>query len=270
MTAIKLIASDLDHTLLTDAGELPPNFYALIQRVHAAGIHFVAASGRALYTLQPMFAQVQEQMSLIAENGAFVIHDGQEVATQYLAPADVIDLVHYTQAKGSGFPILCAKDRAYIDATAADQESFLSQFFMQYEFVDDLTTLDVPIAKYTVFFPNKETYTAFDPDYQRPLGDRFHVTIGGDYFLDIMHQAVNKGAAIKTLGAKLGVAPAEMVAFGDNLNDTEMLQVVGHSYIVAAATPKLTPYATARIGSNADYAVAKMITNILDNGGKIQ
>ncbi|MCI1985503.1 MAG: Cof-type HAD-IIB family hydrolase [Lactobacillus sp.] len=268
MTAIKLIASDLDHTLLTDAGELPPDFYRLIRRVHAAGIHFVAASGRALYTLQPMFAPVQDCVSLIAENGAFVVRDGQEVAAQYLDAADVTALLHYTKAQGLGYPILCAKERAYIDASAKAMAPFLGQFFRQYEFVDDLMALDVPVAKYTVFFANKETAAAFS-DYHTPLGDRFHVTIGGDYFLDIMHQGVNKGTAITTLGDTLGVTPAEMVTFGDNLNDTEMLQVAGYSYIVAAATPKLDPYATARIGSNGDFAVAKKITQILENGGTL-
>ncbi|WP_461214303.1 HAD family hydrolase [Lacticaseibacillus sp. GG6-2] len=268
MTQIKLIASDLDHTLLTDAGELPPHFLDTIRRVHDAGIHFVAASGRPLYTLKPMFEPAKDYLSLLAENGAVVMRDGEIVHTQFIPKADYVHLIHYTQNQGLGEPLLCALDTAYIGESAAEHADFLRQFFMKLKIVPDLTALDVPVAKYTVFFPGKDTYRVFDDDYAKPLADEFHVTIGGDYFLDIMHKAVNKGSSLKALGAQLGVKPEEMVVFGDNLNDTEMLQMAGHSFIVEAAHARLEPYAT-RIGSNADYAVAEKIISILDNGGEL-
>ncbi len=268
LTQIKLIASDLDHTLLTDAGELPPHFLDTIRRIHNSGIHFVAASGRPLYTLKPMFQPVKDCLSLIAENGAVVMRDGEIVHTQFIPKADYVHLIHYTQNQGLGEPLLCALDTAYIGESAASHADFLRRFFKKLEIVPDLTSLDVPVAKYTVFFPGKDTYRVFDDDYAKPLANEFHVTIGGDYFLDIMHKLVNKGNSLRELGLKLGAQPEEMVAFGDNLNDTEMLQTVGHSFIVEAAHARLEPYAT-RIGSNADYAVAQKIDEILANGGEL-
>ncbi len=269
LTQIKLIASDLDHTLLTEDGQLPPDFYTTIRQVHAAGIHFVAASGRPLYTLRPMFEPVKDCVSLVAENGAVVIRDGEMVYSQFIPKADYVRLINYTHAQKLGIPILCALDSAYVGPDGAAHTEFLGRFFKRLEVVDDLRNLDVQLAKYTVFYPEKQTYDVFEPDYATPLAADFHVTIGGDYFLDIMHKVVNKGHALTELGNLLAVTPAEMVAFGDNLNDTEMLQLAGHAYIVAAATDKLMPYATARIGSNSDYAVATMIQEILANGGQI-
>ncbi|WP_054714106.1 HAD family hydrolase [Lacticaseibacillus manihotivorans] len=99
MTEIKLIASDLDHTLLDEAGHLPPNFYDTIRAVHDAGMHFVAASGRPLYTLKPMFAPVADVVSLVAENGAVVVRDGEMVYAQFIPKADYVRLTNYTYAK---------------------------------------------------------------------------------------------------------------------------------------------------------------------------
>ena len=269
LTEIKLIASDLDHTLLDEAGHLPPNFYDTIRAVHHAGMHFVAASGRPLYTLKPMFAPVADVVSLVAENGAVVVRDGEMVYSQFIPKADYVRLTNYTYAKKLGEPILCALDTAYIAKSAAQYRDYLGQFFAKLEVVDDLTQVDAQVAKYSVYFPGGETYDIFEPDYATPFKDEFHVTIGGDYFLDMMHADVDKGHALTELGKLIDVTPDEMVTFGDNLNDTEMLAIAGHSFVMQAGQAELDQVADERIGSNSDYAVQTKINEILKKGGQL-
>ena len=67
---IKLVASDMDGTLLDGQGEVPPETYDLVRRLDAAGIRFVAASGRRLDTLREQFAPVVDRMDFVASNGA--------------------------------------------------------------------------------------------------------------------------------------------------------------------------------------------------------
>ena len=77
MQNVKLIASDMDQTLLTSEGTLPPHFDRYLRRLNQAGIEFVAASGRPLYTLQETFPHFTKQISLVCDNGGLVASHGQ-------------------------------------------------------------------------------------------------------------------------------------------------------------------------------------------------
>jgi HAD superfamily hydrolase (TIGR01484 family) len=216
-----------------------------------------------------MFAPVADVVSLVAENGAVVVRDGEMVYSQFIPKADYVRLINYTYSKQLGEPILCALDTAYIAKSAEKYREYFDQFFAKIKVVDDLTQVDAQVAKYTVYFPGGETYDIFEPDYATPFKDEFHVTIGGDYFLDMMHSGVDKGHALTELGKLIDVTPEEMVTFGDNLNDTEMLTIAGYSFVMQAGQAELDKVATERIGSNSDYAVQTKINEILDKGGQL-
>ena len=78
---IKLIASDLDGTLLRNgAQEVDPKVYDLIRTLKEKGVHFAAASGRQLYSLRRLFEPVKDEISYIAENGSLCISGDQVIA----------------------------------------------------------------------------------------------------------------------------------------------------------------------------------------------
>ncbi|RDX23600.1 HAD family hydrolase, partial [Bifidobacterium breve] len=74
---IRVIASDMDCTLLADDGSMPPHMDDLIRKLDAAGITFCAASGRPNYTLAEMFPEIQNQMALMSDNGAAIYCRGK-------------------------------------------------------------------------------------------------------------------------------------------------------------------------------------------------
>ena len=67
---VKLIASDMDLTLLADDGSMPPQMFERIKALDSVGVLFCAASGRPSYTLREMFAEVSEHMAMLSDNGA--------------------------------------------------------------------------------------------------------------------------------------------------------------------------------------------------------
>ena len=85
----RLIALDMDGTLLDGEGRIPAGFTELAARLHDRGVVLVPASGRQLATLRDMFAGIHGIDSFIAENGTVVSHRGQVVDTTQL-PADVV------------------------------------------------------------------------------------------------------------------------------------------------------------------------------------
>ena len=79
MDRIRLIASDMDATLLDGHSQLPPDFLHLVQELAGQDILFAAASGRPLYKLEEMFAPVLEQTLLVADNGGAVRWRGKDL-----------------------------------------------------------------------------------------------------------------------------------------------------------------------------------------------
>ena len=74
---IKLIASDMDGTLLDDEKNLPPNFYNVIDKLFEKKIRFAVASGRSFAALKPLFNKYLDDLTFICDNGAYIYDKGK-------------------------------------------------------------------------------------------------------------------------------------------------------------------------------------------------
>ena len=88
MDVIRLIASDLDATLLDDQSQLPPDFAETVRALAERGIRFAAASGRPIYTLEEMFAPLRDDIIFVGDNGGAICWKGESL---YLSEMDVAD-----------------------------------------------------------------------------------------------------------------------------------------------------------------------------------
>ena len=88
MDVIRLIASDLDATLLDDQSRLPPDFAETVRARAGRGSRFAAASGRPIYTLEEMFASLQDDIIFVGDNGGAICWKGESL---YLSEMDVAD-----------------------------------------------------------------------------------------------------------------------------------------------------------------------------------
>lgn len=91
---------------------------------------------------------------------------------------------------------------------------------------DDLYAVDEPILKVALCDTNGPTKEAY-PVMHEALGDAYELLISGDCWMDIMCKGVTKGAALQGLQERMGITPAETMAFGDYDNDISMLQHAG-------------------------------------------
>jgi len=81
---IRLVAADMDGTLLNSAKKLPENFLPVFRQLKEKGILFAAASGRQFYNIQNQFTAIQNELIFIAENGSYVVYQNQELLVQAL------------------------------------------------------------------------------------------------------------------------------------------------------------------------------------------
>ncbi|MBR5583198.1 MAG: HAD family phosphatase, partial [Lachnospiraceae bacterium] len=96
---IKLIASDLDGTLLYGRGNsVSEEMFEMIREMRKKGMLFVAASGRQYYNLKNLFAPVWEDMAFICENGAVVFYQDEIIAQQVIPKEELLELIHMIDA----------------------------------------------------------------------------------------------------------------------------------------------------------------------------
>ena len=266
MANIKLIFSDLDGTLLDEAGQLPEGFGELFDELAARGVKFIPSSGRQYAALRHQFAAWADRMTFVAENGSIVVSDGAEVFSKTM-PREVVDEILTQAAKNPlAFPVYCGKRKGYV--TSSDEVFFaeMTKYFTQYEIIDDFSEVADECLKVSICEPRhanaeKNLY----PDFRR-FEKELQVIVASGYWLDVMVPGVSKGVAVRALQKAWGIRPEECLAFGDYLNDVEMLDAVGVGYAMENAHPRLKEHATAVAPSNTEHGVITTIRRLMKEG----
>ena len=265
MDTVKLIASDMDHTLLTEKGELPPDFDRYILELDKLGIYFVIASGRPLYTLESTFSKLRHKMTFISDNGGIICHRGKIIFKSLLKPADYQSMVRFTEDKTDGIPILCGLESAFLSENHRMYENDLKPFYSRIAFVKNLDQAAVKADKFTVYFPGRDSKEYYEKVFHPQYGKDFSATVGDTSWIDIMNYGIDKGKALHLLGEGLGLRSEQMMAFGDTYNDIEMLRAVKYSYIVKNAASGMKQYANFITDSNDNFGVTKVIDEIIQS-----
>lgn len=266
MKSVRLVASDMDHTLLDGSGAFPPGFADDLRQLGEAGIVFVAASGRPLYTLRAMFPE-SDHIAFISDNGGTVTYRGEVLFQSLLPTASYQEMIARTLAETTGVPVICGIESSYVWRGHQQHEAELRRFQTMIEFVDDLSQVDVPADKFTAYFADRASRHFYDTVFEPAYGADFSVTVGGTAWMDIMNPGVNKGNGLRVLAEHLGLEHDQLMAFGDTDNDLEMLGTVYHSYAVSNADEAIHDVARFTTASNEEYGVTQVIRRVLAEQG---
>ena len=262
---LRLIAVDMDGTLLDGDGRIPEAIWPLLDRLHEAGIRFAPASGRQLATLQRAFAEHLDDTVFIAENGAYVVEGDTEISSDAMDAAFTASLVTRLRALAAAGRdlgvVVCGKRSAYIERA---DDAFLPEaekYYARLEAVPDLLAVDDQILKVAIFDFADAAATAPALD---DLRATHQVVVSGEHWIDVMNQGVNKGVALRRLQAATGIAPEQTAVFGDYLNDLEMMDAASLSFAMANAHPDVAARARYSAPSNLEHGVITTIEKLLD------
>ncbi len=263
LSGVRLVASDMDYTLLADDKSMPEDMPGRIRALEGAGALFAAASGRPLYTLRDMFPDSWDHMAFVTDNGAAVVCREDVVFKSLIEPATVQALTEFTLEGGYGLPTVCGLDACYVREQDRRYDDVFRTFYHNIVYVETLDHLAAEVNKFTVYFPEGNAVPMRDEVYAPAWGGQLSVTCGGAVWIDIMNQGVDKGTGVERLCEHLGISVADVVACGDTDNDAEMLETVGHGYLVANAEERMERFADFRIPSNNERGVAQVIDAVL-------
>ena len=263
---IRLIAADMDGTLLDDHDELPGDLWSLVHELSRQGIVFCPASGRQYDNLLERFRDVADDVVFIAENGTYVVRGGREISSDTLAPEVVRRVVAEMRGlRASGVDVgvvVCAKGSAYIERTDGPFRAEVDKYYARLDVVTDLLAVPLnDVLKVAVFdFGSAEQTTA--PALAHLRGTQ-QVVVSGEHWVDVMNLTANKGEGIRALQRALGVTPAQTMVFGDFLNDLEMMDAAKYPFAMDNAHPALRERARFVAPPNSENGVVRTIASVL-------
>lgn len=238
MTRIKLIASDLDGTLLlNDTQELRPDTCDLIRTLHEMGIMFFAASGRQYFNIRQLFEPVNDIIGYICENGAISFNKGVMLG-KHTIPHEAGQAIIRAITQREGFEVMISgENTCYIHPKDMSFYYYLHDT-VKYNvtIVPDIMNTPEPYMKIAIYQKDGKT----DLNYWASLFEGLcYVVTSGTMWVDAMPFGVNKGVALEHVLDVLEISPAECMAIGDNDNDREMLELAGYPVAVNSAKSQI-------------------------------
>lgn len=263
----KLIVCDLDGTLLTPEHRLGDYTRSVLARLREQGMELMLASGRHFQDIRTLSDQLGGQGCLISSNGA-AVHDRQA----RLVHRSVIDsecvgfLIGDPVFQGVHINIYRSEDWL-----VERPEPYLLQYHQDSGFayrITELASLE-PDDILKVFFYGEPTHLKrLEGLILERYGDRLSTTFSLPVTLEVMAQGVSKGAALARVVEGLDIALSQVIAFGDGMNDREMLSVAGKGIRMGNADPRLkeTLPQLEEIGSNREESVARYLEGLFLSG----
>lgn len=259
---IKLVVSDIDGTLLEDGGhEINPEVLDVILKLRAKGMQFAAASGRQWASIEQVFEPIKEKIFYLSDNGAYVGCCGRNLFLHTIESGLIHEMMRDIRAEGLTV-VLSGPDVVYIDKKDSEIYDWLvNGYKFRVKQVDDLMKVEDAFIKISAY--KKTGIEEATRSLRERYGERLKITISGEMWMDCMAVGVNKGEAIKLLQESLGISPEETMAFGDQLNDVEMLKQAYYSFAIGNARPEVKQICRFQADTNVRDGVLKIIRLLL-------
>ena len=272
----RLLALDVDGTLLDPSGALRPAVRDAVMAVQQRGLRVVLCTGRRFRTARPLAQALQLDTPLVVHNGAVVkdLASGQTLQQSYLP----IDMYHQalTLLRRLGAPMV------YIDAFHEHvdiltesmerahpfQRAYLTDQLAHCRIVDDIAS---PLSHGVILLSimaDGASLQALRLVVEQALGTRarVHLVMNKNYqgyILVILQAGVSKWQALQHLAAQQDIAPEEIIAVGDDHNDLDMIRYAGLGIAMGNAVPEMQAAADAITGSNAEDGLVQALERFI-------
>lgn len=263
MSRPRLVATDLDGTLVRSDGTISERTRDVLLAVEAQGVPVVFVTGRPLRWAREVFDHVGDHGLAIVSNGALVwdVAADEPRLRREIEPATVLEV--------------CADLRAAVPGSTFAVETMAgialeTEFTERYPMPDDVRRgsladlVDSPVVKLLARHEELGPQEFWDAA-EAAIGDRVVITWSSDStLLEISGPDVTKATTLARLAEHLGVERADVVAFGDMPNDLAMLAWAGTPYAMANAHPTVLDAVERRAPSNDEDGVASTLAGIFD------
>lgn len=262
---IKLVAVDMDGTFLSDKKEYNrKRFNLLYEKMKEQQVKFVVASGNQYYQLKSFFPEIASEISFVAENGALVISEDQELFCGEMSHELVTKILDILTRDSDIRVIMCGRKSAY--ASESENKSFVEgsrAYYHRLQVVPDLNnSIDDIIFKFALGVPEGKTDVYLDYFNQEFAGAVRAVTSGHGE-IDLIIPGLHKANGLQILQDKWGINKEEIASFGDGGNDLEMIEHAKYGYAMKNGSQTAKEAASFEAPSNEDEGVLVILEELL-------
>jgi Cof subfamily protein (haloacid dehalogenase superfamily) len=264
LQAIRLVASDLDGTLLRPDGTISKQTITLLQDIQRAGITVVLVSAQPPRIVRKIAQMARVTGLAICSNGAIIYDLDQESIIQHtcLLPKLATYLVHTLRREIPNLCFACESGLAFQCEPDYLRLCQIQELFPP-SINDALVFCKEPIIKLIALHPTYTVEDLFKLTTAHLVDKEVAITYSSVSFLEISAAGTHKAGALAWLCKKLGITASEVIAFGDMPNDISMLRWAGYSVAVANAHPDVQREADEITLSNGEDGVALVLKRLL-------
>jgi len=266
---VKLVALDMDGTLLDSSKRVPSDFIPWVKEHR--DILPVIASGRQYYTLLKDFSDIRDEAVFMAENGAFIVYRDEIIHTDEIEGQSVLYALDWVTEISEVYPLICGVNSIYYLEEQSEQLSYALQFFQERKQVTSLreSISTDTIIKLALYVPGRNADDVLPKIGE--LENGLYAVVTGPEWIDILKKTVNKGVGLGIIQNRFGISRDESMGFGDLMNDYEMLKNCRYSFAMENACDGIRKVARFHTASNDEDGVMKVLRDIERyNGGEEQ
>ncbi len=240
---IKLLATDLDGTLLDEQGHINEEDIAALRRARKMGVTVVVATGRMPATIGPFLdrLEVTADEPVVGGHGAVTALRNGEILHTFTIPRETVVEGAAIARTFDAVPAFYTAHDIFMERIAFSPEQdeywLAGGIPIRYD-PDVLSHIDEALVKLLVVQPDVAAAPAMLEALRARLGDRAEVVRSHQWFVEVVNQDASKGAAIAWIAKQRGIRRDEVLAIGDAGNDVSMLRWAGYSAAPANAAPE--------------------------------
>lgn len=266
---IKLVAIDIDDTLLSSQKKILPATKAALQRALEAGVKIVLCSGRPLPGVKPFLNEIGisgDEQYVITYNGSVI----ESVTGQVIAETGLTNQVYrqmdtYSKEIGLQYNVLDRNGEIYTSNHDVNRITVVQAWENSAGLL--IRTPDELPADFTaikgVFVGETAELDQQEAAVHEAFGANNYVVRAADNFLEVMAPGVDKGAGLKKLAEALNLSASEILAIGDEKNDIPMFDFAGQAAAMGNAAPLAKEHATYQTASNDEDGIAQALEELV-------
>ncbi|KAA6449944.1 sugar-phosphatase [Bacillus atrophaeus] len=265
----KLIAIDMDGTLLNDHHEVSAEVCDALQAAKAEGVKIVLCTGRPIGGVRRYLDElnlIEEGDYVIAYNGALVqnTHTNEVVNELSLGYDDLKSLYELSLELNTPMHFfdssrLYTPNRDISEYTV--YESYVTQVPLHYRKLEEISE-DIVIPK-VMYIDKPENLSHVISSIPEDVKEKYTMVKSAPFFYEILHPEASKGNAVRQLAKLLGIEQQEVMSIGDNGNDLTMIEWAGCGVAMANAIPEVREAADFQTRSNNEHGVAYAIHELV-------
>lgn len=233
---IQAVVSDYDGTIAVSGMKEPSEeLFFLLEKLLHQNIRFISASGRQYQNLRDRFAPLADRIDYICENGSLIVYRNRIIYKDVIEREQALALIRDMQRCLDGEIMVSGVDTSYIvPKTGYFVDRLVKRVRNHVTILENFEEIEEEMIKISLFWWDgipKEEAERFHKIYD----DCLQVADGGNGWLDFTGKTSGKGNALKILAKHMGIPLENMISFGDNENDMEMLKETGQSFCMSSA-----------------------------------